>query len=81
MGSTTGPGPSHPRIKRERGYVNNNNADGIIDLVDPGSNRVSIRVAENLAPNEELICDLTEDEDAPQWAKRQKPVIEIDDDT
>lgn len=78
MGST-GPGPSrqqqqHPRVKRERDVATN--TDEIIDLLDP--TRVSIRVAENLGPNEELLCDLTGDDDTPQWAKRQKPAIDID---
>jgi len=77
MGST-GPAPSrqhhqqHPRVKRERNISNE-----IIDLADP--TRESIRVKENLAPDEELLCDLTGDEDAtPRWKKRQKPAIEID---
>ena len=71
MGSSA-PAHQHPRVKRERAIKTE-----IVDLVDP--NRVSIRVVENLAPNEELTCDLTGDEDAPRWQKRLKPDIELDD--
>jgi hypothetical protein len=74
MGSS-GPGPSrHPRVKRERDASTHNE---VIDLVDP--TRVSIRITENLAPNEELVCDLTAEDDAPpQWQKRQKPDTEVE---
>ena len=39
----------------------------VIDLAGPSR----VTQAEPLAPGEQLVCDLTEEEDAPKWAKRR----------
>ena len=53
---------TQPRVKRERGVPSE-----VIDLAGPSR----VTQAEPLAPGEQLVCDLTEEEDAPKWAKRR----------
>ena len=59
----------HPRHEEPSGSVGS--------TVRGRAPRVSLRVSENLAANEELICDLTGGNDAPpQWAKRKKRALD-----
>ena len=65
------PSGSTAPTRRQQHRINKEKDASSNDFVDVVGNKVvSNSVAENLKPNEELVCDLTADE--ARWKKRQK---------